>query len=791
MATYGQYQVVERIAIGGMAEIYRGVAHGVEGFKRPVVIKKVHPRFSADDRFIKMLIKEAKITARLNHANIVQILDLGKNDEGEYFLVMEYVDGWDLRAAMDRAAQRNTRLSLDTILYIMPEVCDAVAYAHNLTDDRGRPINLIHRDISPSNILISYSGEVKLTDFGVARFGRDESVVGSLKGKLAYMSPEQARTELLDHRSDIFSLGAVLFEVVLGRKIFLGQTDIEMLKAVREAEIPSPSSIDPRISPQLEQIILKAVAPKPKDRYQSAELFSADLRTFRFENCSSRVSSAELAILLSSLFGKPVPKEETAETDINFTINTVAAFLSTQDSEIDMAPLSDETTTPGKPPSALVKKIRRGVPTEEVEEELSLDSPASRISISSNAFLESISMDLIPVGSVLSDANSPGSPDTSGMANSGVVAVQNLLDSIADPSNQKQETDFSENEPLKALSTDPERPADRLGVRDAFESLGPILERRIGITDKKPIDDALEEDEDEIPTKLQQRIVPGSPDLPDMSAPYLDEARGKKVLRSDALKTELDVQTIHKGVSAPLRKPTFQKSEEQAALPASIPVPQLPEDAVPQPLSVSSLRKVALLPFGIVSNEPRKSRKVYFGLLAGVIGLFVVGTGLLLIFPSNEEDSVENIPAKTSVSFATKKLSVKTKSMRELELSVDKKETSVDTKKSKSPTQKQTPAVARKPVPTQELTKKTTPKTEKTIPKIDRATRPQKKIRITIPQPKESDKPEVSAMGKLVIKSEPWAKIYINDRSINRTTSSQAFSVKAGTLEIQLRNPAL
>ena len=300
---HGHYEVIERIAVGGMAEIYRGIARGAEGFERPVVIKKVHPRFSQDERFVKMLINEAKITASLDHPNIVQIVDLGTSQEGEHFIVMEYVDGHDLRAVIDQSRQMGISLALDSVLNVMAEVCDALDHAHRLVDHDGKPLHVIHRDVSPSNILISYSGEVKLTDFGVARYGRDASQVGSLKGKLAYMSPEQARGFPLDHRSDIFSAGAIIFELLLNRRVFTATTDIEMLHAVRAAEIPLPSSFDPNINSELERIILKALAPLPDDRYQSAENLAAALRNFRYDYCGADVSPSELSDLLVQLFG--------------------------------------------------------------------------------------------------------------------------------------------------------------------------------------------------------------------------------------------------------------------------------------------------------------------------------------------------------------------------------------------------------------------------------------------------------------------------------------------------------
>jgi len=358
---YGQYHVIERIAIGGMAEIYLGIAQGVEGFERQVVIKKVRRRHSRDSRFHSMLVKEAKITASLNHPNIVQILDLGQNERQEYFIVMEYVDGKDLRSIMDRAEQKGFRLDRDKVLYIAAEICAALDYAHHKTDDQGKPLNLIHRDVSPSNILVSRAGEVKLADFGIARYGRDVSLVGSLKGKLAYMSPEQARTQILDHRSDIFSLGAVIYEILLGQRIFPAENDVELLEQAREARIPRPTSIDPTIPEELEILLLRSLARNPEDRFQTAGEMGLALRRFHFQHSSLLVGPEQLTGLLKRLFpeDEPAPRARPPQSPYQFTI-THSVVL---DDDLPASrPPEDEfaevVTSPGGPPPELLAQLR-------------------------------------------------------------------------------------------------------------------------------------------------------------------------------------------------------------------------------------------------------------------------------------------------------------------------------------------------------------------------------------------------------------------------------------------------
>lgn len=218
----GAYELLERIAVGGMAEVYRGRAVGEGGFEKLVAIKRILPRMAQDERFVTMMVQEARIQAGLSHRNIVQIHDLGVSDEGEYFIVLEYVDGRDLGALMATMAKTATpgnRIGDAVALHLTIELGEGLQCVHESLGADGQFAGLVHRDISPSNVLISYAGEVKLSDFGLAKRQTDESVVGSLKGKLAYMSPEQARRWPLDQRTDIFALGAVLFELLTGRAL--------------------------------------------------------------------------------------------------------------------------------------------------------------------------------------------------------------------------------------------------------------------------------------------------------------------------------------------------------------------------------------------------------------------------------------------------------------------------------------------------------------------------------------------------------------------------------------------
>jgi serine/threonine protein kinase len=275
---FGQYEILGRIAVGGMAEVYRGRAVGDEGFEKPVAIKRILPPFASDARFVSMLVTEARIHASLSHRNIVQIHDLGLSEEGEPFIVLEYVDGRDLAALLDVLARtaspagRSLRLSDAVALYVIIELGDGVHFAHELRGPQG-PLGLVHRDISPSNVLISYAGEVKLSDFGLAKRNTDHSVVGSLKGKLAYMSPEQARRSTLDRRTDIFALGAVLFEMVTGRRLREITNEVEGWRQVASGLVPSVRAFRPDLPTAVERVLAGALAPDPRDRFSDARAF--------------------------------------------------------------------------------------------------------------------------------------------------------------------------------------------------------------------------------------------------------------------------------------------------------------------------------------------------------------------------------------------------------------------------------------------------------------------------------------------------------------------------------------
>ncbi len=266
---FGKYTLFELIGRGGMAEVYKARIQGPAGFERTFVVKRILPHLSSDPTFIKMFVEEAKLSARLAHPNIVHIFELGAV-EGEYFISMEYIRGHDLSETMRAIWKTMGPPRPELVAYIGREACRGLAYAHSLTDDNGRPLGMVHRDISPSNVMLSYEGAVKLLDFGIAKALGDApetTKTGTMKGKYAYMAPEQTEGENVDNRSDIFACGIVLHEVLTGRRLFKGANDVQTIERVRRCEVPRPSLQNPAVPPALDAIILKALARNPADRW--------------------------------------------------------------------------------------------------------------------------------------------------------------------------------------------------------------------------------------------------------------------------------------------------------------------------------------------------------------------------------------------------------------------------------------------------------------------------------------------------------------------------------------------
>lgn len=302
----GRYEIISRLAAGGMGEILLGRILGPHQFERAVVIKRILPHLAADPAMLNSFVAEARIAARIQHARVVHVHELVQIEDG-YFLVMEYVEGESIGGLMRCLWQRSE--SLDRVLgaHIIAEACAGLHAAHELRDDRGSSLGVVHRDISPQNIMVSYAGEVKILDFGIAKAHDSERTkTGQVRGKCEYMSPEQCRGEPLDRRSDIFSLGVVLYELTVGHRLFKREHGLLSFAAICEDPIPRPSEIDPAYPPALEQICMRALARDRRDRYASALEMRRDLvaavRSMA-SDCDRAGEEELLAELMPRLFG--------------------------------------------------------------------------------------------------------------------------------------------------------------------------------------------------------------------------------------------------------------------------------------------------------------------------------------------------------------------------------------------------------------------------------------------------------------------------------------------------------
>ncbi|MDD9935368.1 MAG: protein kinase [Myxococcales bacterium] len=311
---YGKYQLLEQLARGGMAEVYKAKAHGVEGFEKILVIKRILPELSENPRFVEMFINEAKIAVSLSHANIVQVFDLGMA-EGTYFIAMEYVAGLDLAKMLKRTRKAERRVPPELAVYVISELAKGLDYAHRRRDGELRPLNIIHRDVSPQNVLLSYEGEVKLTDFGIAKartVAQAVTELGVVKGKYAYMSPEQLVGGKLDERTDIFSAGTLLYEALAGKNPFQASSTYDTLQRIRDGEVPPVEETGPDIPEEIGRIVRRAMAATPEERYASAGDLYEELIQFLYST-GRRVSARDLTSHLASLRGEAQDKGQSGE----------------------------------------------------------------------------------------------------------------------------------------------------------------------------------------------------------------------------------------------------------------------------------------------------------------------------------------------------------------------------------------------------------------------------------------------------------------------------------------------
>jgi serine/threonine protein kinase len=357
--------LIDRLAVGGMAEIFLARQLGLEGFEKLVVLKRIRPELSEKKSFVTMFLNEARLSAQLSHPNIAQIYDLGKFNDS-YFIAMEYVFGRDMRRVIPKAESKGIAFPTVYAAKIASQVCEGLYYAHQKSDVYGNPLGIVHRDVTPENLVVSFDGTVKILDFGIAKAATtvEQAKAGEIKGKLSYMSPEQCMGKPLDHRSDIFSLGVVFYEWVTGFKLFTGESDVAVLKAITDGRVYSPSYFRPECPELLEKILMKALEKDPDRRYQSAWEMQYDIDRFLSE-AEFTPSNIHLANFLKQVFADEMEDELRRLT-------AQGTLLSVAQGEVE----EDEPVGPGMASLAFSLPAAQREALEKVAEQHQVELPA-------------------------------------------------------------------------------------------------------------------------------------------------------------------------------------------------------------------------------------------------------------------------------------------------------------------------------------------------------------------------------------------------------------------------------
>ncbi|MFH2009384.1 MAG: serine/threonine-protein kinase [bacterium] len=355
---FGKYLLTHRLAVGGMAEIFKAKVLGVGGFEKDLVVKQILPQYAKYREFVDMFIDEAKITVSLTHGNIVPVYELGRI-EGIYFIAMEYVAGRDLSQVLLRGAELKAAFSPEQATAVIIDVLKGLDYAHRRKDRHGEPMGIVHRDVSPQNVVVSFDGEVKILDFGIAKAAQRlvETHPGAVRGKFGYLSPEQARGDPVDRRADIFSAGVVLWELLTARRLFGTSSEAVALKLIQKGKVPPPSSVNPALPPELDPILAKALTTSPDERYKDAAAFQLALSKYLYSSHGA-VTSESIGEYMKSIFHDQLEAEEDAEQDPSRLEEVQQLYNELAEK------MKGQATDPGRRPRRRTQKTRARHPTE-------------------------------------------------------------------------------------------------------------------------------------------------------------------------------------------------------------------------------------------------------------------------------------------------------------------------------------------------------------------------------------------------------------------------------------------
>ena len=324
-----KYALLKKLASGGMAEVFLAKQIGLDGFEKLVVLKRILPHLSEDEEFVRMFLDEARTAADLRHPNVVNVFEVGE-DEGTFFIAMEFLAGKDIRRTQRRAERLNVDVPLQHALQIIIDTANGLHYAHQKTDLRGNALGIVHRDVSPQNIIVTYDGTAKIVDFGIAKAAssNNQTASGVLKGKYAYMSPEQAAAHPIDHRTDLFALAVVAYELVTMRRLFKRENEVGTLHAILECKVPPPSDWAPHLPKELDEILLKALSSRPERRYASCQDFAFALEDFLSEQRLVH-SQARVGRYMHKIFSDVITQEKETDYQLEESIPSLLKTPST------------------------------------------------------------------------------------------------------------------------------------------------------------------------------------------------------------------------------------------------------------------------------------------------------------------------------------------------------------------------------------------------------------------------------------------------------------------------------
>lgn len=394
---FGKYILLEKLAAGGMAEIYLAKSLGAQGVNKFLAVKRILPQFCENPEFKEMFREEAKIAVNLRHSNVVPIFDFGE-EKNQFYIVMDYVEGRNLRQILNELKRQQIQFSVEQICYIIRDAAGGLDHAHRCIDgSTGRPLNIIHRDISPQNVMISFEGEVKIIDFGIAKAETqlEATKAGTLKGKFGYMSPEQADGQSIDVRTDIFSLGIVLWELLANDRLFTASSEAAILRKIRDCQVPSIRKINPNVPPELEKIVNKVLAKDPNLRYQTAAALHKDLN--RFLNTQyPDFNSQDFAVFIKNAFAQSYQETKRKLVDYAKTEDSVA-IAARSPSQGPATPRSEATVIDRSvPPMTDDNPIIDASTNHKVELDSLRGSPSTRTNISAHTHTQTQTPSLPP-----------------------------------------------------------------------------------------------------------------------------------------------------------------------------------------------------------------------------------------------------------------------------------------------------------------------------------------------------------------------------------------------------------